>query len=168
MTPPKTFEVIQSIQPNKEPSARQFLSPGRSSRTPSISPITTSLIFGSSRVYVFLIKGLHHFGVPYPKSGWSLFSAASNLLLALLLWFWMSPYLWRSVPVCDLQLDHAFAEPSGAVAVGHTLMHWQRASGRARSISLILERKQYFFWGSAVPRSGCVGTDWTLWFSPAS
>src|SRR5450755_2585984 len=43
-------------------------------------------------LYVALIKGEHRLGMPFPKAAVAI-SALSNLLLALLLWRWLSAYL---------------------------------------------------------------------------
>jgi hypothetical protein len=43
-------------------------------------------------VYVALIKGEHRLGMPFPRAAVAI-SAASNFLLALLLWRWLSAYL---------------------------------------------------------------------------
>jgi hypothetical protein len=43
-------------------------------------------------IYVALIKGEHRLGIPFPRAAVAI-SALSNLLLALLLWRWLSAYL---------------------------------------------------------------------------
>ena len=140
----QTFEVIQSIQPNKN---LQLDNSYRQDEVANPFHFAQQLpLYSIKPVYVSLIKGLHHFGVPYPKSA-VVISAASNLLLALLLWFWMSPYLGglSRFVICSLIM----LSPNLLV-----LSRWATPDALATLLAalglyLILERKQYF-WGSAV------------------
>jgi hypothetical protein len=94
-------------------------------------------------LYVALIKGEHRLGMPFPKAAVAI-SALSNLLLALLLWRWLSAYL-GGLPLataCTLiMLSPNILE----------LSRWATPDCLATLVAalalyLILERRLYF-WG---------------------
>jgi hypothetical protein len=97
-------------------------------------------------VYVALIKVLHQAGMPFQKSAVAI-SAASNFLLAVLLWQWLAAYLsgWSLAAACTLIM----LSPNILV-----LSRWPTPDCLATLVAavafyLILERKSYF-WGSAL------------------
>jgi hypothetical protein len=97
-------------------------------------------------VYVALIKVLHQSGMPFQKSAVAI-SAASNFLLAVLLWQWLAAYLssWSLAAACTLIM----LSPNILV-----LSRWATPDCLATLVAavafyLILERKSYF-WGSAI------------------
>ena len=97
-------------------------------------------------VYVALIKVLHQAGMPFQKSAVAI-SAASNLLLALLLWQWLAAYLsgWPLAAACTLIM----LSPNILV-----LSRWPTPDCLATLVAavafyLLLERTSYF-WGSAL------------------
>ena len=97
-------------------------------------------------VYVALIKVLHRAGMPFQKSAVAI-SAASNFLLAVLLWQWLAAYLtgWSLAAACTLIM----LSPNILV-----LSRWATPDCLATLVAavafyLILERKSYF-WGSAL------------------
>ena len=97
-------------------------------------------------VYVALIKVLHQAGMPFQKSAVAI-SAASNFLLAVLLWQWLAAYLsgWSLAAACTLIM----LSPNILV-----LSRWATPDCLATLVAavafyLILERKSYF-WGSAL------------------
>jgi hypothetical protein len=95
--------------------------------------------------YVALIKVLHQTGVPFQKSAVAI-SAASNFLLAVLLWQWLAAYLssWSLAAACTLIM----LSPNILV-----LSRWATPDCLATLVAavafyLILERQSYFL-GSA-------------------
>lgn len=97
-------------------------------------------------VYVALIKVLHQAGMPFQKSAVAI-SAASNFLLAVLLWQWLAAYLsgWSLAAACTLIM----LSPNILV-----LSRWATPDCLATLVAavafyLILERKSHF-WGSAL------------------
>jgi hypothetical protein len=103
-------------------------------------------LYSIKPAYVALIKALHRFGLPYPKSA-VVISAASNFGLAMLLWFWLSSYVEGIV----LFGACTFIMLSPNVLV---LSRWATPDALAMFIAaaglyLILGHKRYF-WGSAL------------------
>jgi hypothetical protein len=97
-------------------------------------------------VYVASIKVLHQAGMPFQKSAVAI-SAASNFLLAVLLWQWLAAYLsgWSLAAACTLIM----LSPNILV-----LSRWATPDCLATLVAavafyLVLERKSYF-WGSAL------------------
>jgi hypothetical protein len=93
-----------------------------------------------------LIRVLHQTGMPYQKSAVAI-SAASDFLLAVLLWRWLAPYLssWSLAAACTLIM----LSPNILV-----LSRWATPDDLATLVAavafyLILERNSYF-WGSAL------------------
>jgi hypothetical protein len=96
-------------------------------------------------VYVAFIKVLHRTGMPFQKSAVAI-SAASDFLLAVLLWQWLAPYLssWSLAAACTLIM----LSPNILV-----LSRWATPDCLATLVAavafyLILERRSYFM-GSA-------------------
>jgi hypothetical protein len=97
-------------------------------------------------VYVILVKEIHRAGVPFPKAAVSI-SAASNFLLAVLLWYWLGAYL-SGLPLaaaCTLIM----LSPNVLA-----LSRWATPDCLATLLAavacyLILERKRYF-WGCSI------------------
>jgi hypothetical protein len=139
----ETFGAIRSIKENKN---LQLENPYRADIAANPYHFAQQIpLYSIKPVYVALIKGLHHFGVSYPRSAVSI-SAASNFLLALLLWFWMSPYL-GSLPrfaACVLIMLSPNLLELSRWATPDALSTFLAAVG----LYLILGRKQYF-WGCA-------------------
>ena len=97
-------------------------------------------------VYVASIKVLHQAGMPFQKSAVAI-SAASNFLLAVLLWQWLAAYLsgWSLAAACTLIM----LSPNILV-----LSRWATPDCLATLVAavafyLVLERKSYF-WGSSI------------------
>ena len=97
-------------------------------------------------VYVALIKVLHQAGMSFQKSAVAI-SAASNFLLAVLLWQWLTAYLsgWSLAAACTLIM----LSPNILV-----LSRWATPDCLATLVAavafyLVLERKSYF-WGSSI------------------
>jgi hypothetical protein len=94
-------------------------------------------------VYVALIKGEHRLGMPFPKAAVAI-SAVSNLLLALLLWRWLSAYLGGL----------ALATACTLIMLSPNILELSRWATpdclatlvAALALYLILERRLYF-WG---------------------
>jgi hypothetical protein len=94
-------------------------------------------------VYVALIKGEHRLGMPFPRAAVAI-SAVSNFLLALLLWYWLSPYL-AGLPLaasCTLIMLSPNILELSRWATPDCLATFVAALG----LYLVLERKLYF-WG---------------------
>jgi len=96
-------------------------------------------------VYVALLRALHRTGMPLQESAVAI-SAASNFLLALLLWHWLAAYLsgWTLAAASSLIM----LSPNILV-----LSRWGTPDGLATVVAalalyLVLERKSYF-WGSS-------------------
>jgi hypothetical protein len=96
-------------------------------------------------LYVALIRGLHGAGLPFPRATVTI-SAVSNFVLAIVLWFWLAPYLngLGTAAACTLIM----LSPNILV-----LSRWATPDSLATAVAaiglyLILERKAYF-WGSA-------------------
>src|SRR5271170_4393245 len=136
-----TFDSIRSISSNKE---IQVDSPYRADVAANPYHFAEQLPFYSIKpIYVVLVKGLHRLGVPFPKAAVTV-SAASNLLLALLLWRWLGAYL-SGLPLaaaCSLIM----LSPNVLA-----LSRWATPDCLATLVAgfafyLVLERKWYF-WG---------------------
>jgi hypothetical protein len=139
----ETFEVIRSLQPNKN---LQLENPYRQDEAANPFHFAQQIpLYSIKPAYVALIKGLHHLGVTYPKSA-VLISAVSNFLLALVLWFWMAPYLgsMSRLAVCSLIMLSPNLLVLSRWATPDALSTLLAAVG----LYLILGRNQYF-WGSA-------------------
>lgn len=139
----QTFEVIRSLQPNKN---LQLENPYRQDEAANPFHFAQQIpLYSIKPVYVALIKGLHHFGVTYPKSAVAI-SAVSNFLLALLLWFWMAPYLGSGprLMICGLIMLSPNLLELSRWATPDALSTLLAALG----LYLILGPNRYF-WGSA-------------------
>jgi hypothetical protein len=97
-------------------------------------------------MYVALIRALHRTGMPFQKAAVAI-SAASNFVLALVLWYWLGAYLGglRLVAACVLIM----LSPNILV-----LSRWPTPDCLATTVAaialyLILERKLYF-WGCSI------------------
>jgi len=102
--------------------------------------------YSITTVYVASIKVLHQAGMPFQKSAVAI-SAASNFLLAVLLWQWLAAYLsgWSLAAACTLIM----LSPNILV-----LSRWATPDCLATLVAavafyLVLERKSYF-WGSSI------------------
>jgi hypothetical protein len=137
------FDSIRGISSNKE---IQVDTPYRADVAANPYHFAEQLPFYSIKpIYVGLVKGLHRLGVPFAKAAVTV-SAASNFLLALLLWRWLGAYL-SGLPLgaaCSLIM----LSPNVLA-----LSRWATPDCLATLVAgvalyLILERKSYF-WGSA-------------------
>ena len=135
------FDSIRSISSNKE---IQVDSPYRADVAANPYHFAEQLPFYSIKpIYVVFVKGLHRLGVPFPEAAVTV-SAASNLLLALLLWRWLGAYL-SGLPLaaaCSLIM----LSPNVLA-----LSRWATPDCLATLVAgfafyLVLERKWYF-WG---------------------
>jgi hypothetical protein len=139
----QTFEAIRPIKSNKN---LQLDNPYRADVVANPYHLAQQIpLYSIKPVYIALIKGLHHYGVSYPRSAVAI-SAASNFLLALLLWFWLSPYL-AGLPrfaACTLIMLSPNLLELSRWATPDALSTFLAAVG----LYLILGRNQYF-WGSA-------------------
>lgn len=97
-------------------------------------------------VYVELIRVLHRTGMPFQKSAVAV-SAASNFLLAVLLWQWVAPYLssWSLAAACTLIM----LSPNILVLSRWATPDYFATLVAAVAFYLILERNSYF-WGCAL------------------
>jgi hypothetical protein len=96
--------------------------------------------------YVILVKELHHVGLPFPKAAISI-SAASNFLLAALLWYWLGAYL-SGLPLAAACILIMLSPNVLA------LSRWATPDCLATllasvAVYLILERRRYF-WGCSL------------------
>jgi hypothetical protein len=139
-----TFDAIRGLSNNKE---IQVDNPYRVELSTNPYHFAEQLPFYSIKpVYVMLMKGLHRLGIPFPKAAVAI-SAASNFLLALLLWYWLGAYL-NGLPLagaCTLIM----LSPNILA-----LSRWPTPDLLATLVAgigiyLILERKVPF-WGSAL------------------
>jgi hypothetical protein len=96
-------------------------------------------------VYIALIRGLHREGVAFPRAMVAI-SAASNFILAVILWFWLAPYLngLATVAACTLIM----LSPNILVLSRWATPDCLATAVAALGLYLILERKAYF-WGCA-------------------
>jgi hypothetical protein len=96
-------------------------------------------------IYVDLIRGVHRSGLSYPKSAVAI-SAISSFALAILLWFWLSPYLagLPLVACCTMIM----LSPNILALVRWATPDCLATFIAALAFYLILERKLYF-WGCA-------------------
>jgi hypothetical protein len=109
--------------------------------------LTEQLPFYSIKpVYVALIRGLHREGLAFPRAMVTI-SAASNFVLAVILWFWLAPYLngLATAATCTLIM----LSPNILVLSRWATPDCLATAVAALGLYLILERKAYF-WGSAV------------------
>lgn len=97
-------------------------------------------------VYVILVKEIHYIGLPFPKAAVAV-SAASNFLLAALLWYWLGAYLsgFPLAAACSLIMLSPNILALSRWATPDCLATFLAAVG----LYLILERKRYF-WGCSV------------------
>jgi len=136
----ETFEAIRTIKENKY---LQLENPYRADVAANPYHFGQQLpLYSIKPVYVALIQGLHRSGVPYPKSAVAI-SAASNFILALLLWFWMSSYLggWSRFAACTLIMLSPNLLELSRWATPDALSTLLAAVG----LYLILGRKRYFW-----------------------
>jgi len=86
----EAFTAIQPIRSNK---GIQLENPYRTDVAANPFHFAEQLpLYSIKPAYVALLKTLHRFGLPYPKSA-VVISAASNFVLAMLLWFWLSSHV---------------------------------------------------------------------------
>jgi hypothetical protein len=140
----ETFTAIQPIRSNK---GIQLENPYRADVAANPFHFSEQLpLYSIKPVYVALLKAEHRFGLPYPKSA-VLISAASNFLLTVLLWFWLSSYLEGIVlfAVCTLIMLSPNVLELSRWATPDALAMLLAAA----SFYLILAHKKYF-WGSAL------------------
>jgi hypothetical protein len=139
------FDAIRTI-PSSSSKEIQLDSPYRVDVAANPFHFAEQLPFYSIKpVYVALVKDLHHLGLAYPKAAASI-SGASNFLLALLLWYWLSTYLngLALFGACSLiMLSPNILE----------LSRWTTPDSLSTLVAaiglyLILERGRYF-WGCA-------------------
>jgi hypothetical protein len=97
-------------------------------------------------VYVELVKVAHHTGMPFPRAAISI-SAASNFLLATILWLWLGSYLggWVLAGACSLVM----LSPNILALARWATPDCLATAVAAFGLYLILERKKYF-WGCAL------------------
>lgn len=140
----ETFAAIQPVRSNK---GLQLENPYRVDVAANPFHFAEQLpLYSIKPAYVALIKALHRFGLPYPKSAVAI-SAASNFALAMLLWFWLSTYIEGVIlfGVCTLIMLSPNVLEISRWATPDALAMLVAAVG----LYLILARGQ-FFWGSAV------------------
>jgi hypothetical protein len=139
----ETFIAIQPIRSNK---GLQLENPYRVDVAANPFHFAEQLpLYSIKPAYVALIKTLHRFGLPYPKSAVAI-SAASNFILAILVWFWLSAYVEGIAlfGACTLIMLSPNVLAISRWATPDALALLIAAAG----LYLILARKQ-FFWGSA-------------------
>lgn len=97
-------------------------------------------------VYVQLVKVVHHAGMPFPRAAISI-SAASNFLLATILWLWLGSYLggWSLAGACSLIM----LSPNILALARWATPDCLATAVAAFGLYLVLERKKYF-WGCAL------------------
>lgn len=140
----ETFAAIQPIRSNK---GIQLENPYRVDVAANPFHFAEQLpLYSIKPGYVALLKALHRFGLPYPKSA-VMISAGSNFLLAMLLWFWLAAYLESFVlfGVCSLIMLSPNLLELSRWATPDALATLLAAAG----LYLILARQKYF-WGSAL------------------
>jgi hypothetical protein len=140
----ETFTAIQPIHSNK---GIQLENPYRTDVAANPFHFAEQLpLYSIKPAYVALIKSLHSFGLPYPKSA-VVISAASNFALAMLLWFWLATHL-EGIALFGastlVMLSPNVLELS-RWATPDALAMFVAATG----LYLILARDKYF-WGSAL------------------
>ncbi len=96
-------------------------------------------------VYVMLMKTLHRTGMPLQRSAVAI-SAISNFVLALILWYWLAPYL-SGLPLA-LACTLIMLSPNVLVLVRGALPDCLATVVAALGFYLVLEKRLYF-WGSA-------------------
>ncbi len=139
-----TFAAIKPIASDKE---IQPDNPYRADVTANPYHFAEQMPFYSIKpAYVALIMGFHRMGMPFPKSAVAI-SAASNFLLALLLWLWLSPYLtgWPLAGACTLIMLSPNILGLARWATPDCLATFVAALG----MYLIVERRLYF-WGCSL------------------
>ena len=140
----ETFAAIQPIRSNK---GIQLENPYRIDVAANPFHFAEQLpLYSIKPAYVALLKALHRFGLPYPRSA-IVISAASNFALAMLLWFWLSAYVEGFIlfGVCTLVM----LSPNLLI-----ISRWATPDALATFIAafglyLILGREKYF-WGSSL------------------
>jgi hypothetical protein len=138
------FDAIQGIRPNK---GIQLDNPYRVEVAANPFHFAEQLPFYSIKpVYVALIKALHRAGLPFPKAA-VVISAVSNFVLALILWFWLAPYL--SGPSLAMVCTLIMLSPNILVLSRWATPDCLATTMAACGLYLILERRSYF-WGSSV------------------
>ena len=140
----ETFAAIQPLRANK---GLQLENPYRVDVAANPFHFAEQLpLYSIKPAYVALIKSLHRFGLPYPRSA-VVVSAASNFILAMLLWFWLSSYvegIALFAAAALIMLSPNILELS-RWATPDALAMFVAAAG----LYLILGREKYF-WGSAL------------------
>jgi hypothetical protein len=140
----ETFAAIQPIRSNK---GIQLENPYRADVAANPFHFAEQLpLYSIKPAYVALLKTLHRFGLPYPKSA-VVISVSSNFLLAMLLWFWLAAYLEGFIlfGVCSLIMLSPNLLELSRWATPDALATLVAAAG----LYLVLARQQYF-WGSAL------------------
>jgi hypothetical protein len=140
----ETFAAVQGIRSNK---GIQLENPYRVDVAANPFHFAEQLpLYSIKPAYIALLKTIHRFGVPYPKSA-VLISAGSNFALAILLWFWLSAYLDGLIlfVACSLTMLSPNLLIISRWATPDALATFVAASG----LYLILGRKKYF-WGSSL------------------
>jgi hypothetical protein len=139
-----TFEAIRPIASNKN---IQLENPYRIDVASNPFHFAEQLPFYSIKpVYVVLMKELHHLGLPFPRAA-VFISAASNFVLAILLWYWLSPYL-SGLPLLAA---------SSLIMLSPNILELSRWAApdclatliAAVGLYMILERSRYF-WGCSL------------------
>ncbi|MBV8514079.1 MAG: hypothetical protein JO260_02145 [Acidobacteria bacterium] len=140
----ETFTAIQPIRSNK---GIQLENPYRTDVAANPFHFAEQLpLYSIKPAYVALIKTLHRIGLPYPKSA-VLISAASNFVLAMLLWFWLADHLEGLALFGSCSL--IMLSPNLLI-----ISRWTTPDALATFIAtfglyLILEGEKYF-WGSSL------------------
>jgi hypothetical protein len=138
-----TFDAIQHLSNDKE---IQLDNPYRLDVSANPYHFAEQLPFYSIKpLYVILVKGLHRLGMPFAKATVAI-SAASNFLLAVLLWYWLASYL----------SGVALAATSTLIMLSPNILALSRWPTpdllgtllASVGLYLIVERRLYF-WGSA-------------------
>jgi hypothetical protein len=140
----ETFDAIQPIRSNK---GIQLENPYRTDVAANPFHFAEQLpLYSIKPAYIALLKALHRFGLPYPRSA-IVISAASNFALAMLLWFWLSAYVEGFIlfGVCSLIMLSPNLLIISRWATPDALATFVAAFG----LYLILGREKYF-WGASL------------------
>jgi hypothetical protein len=140
----EAFSAIRSISTGKD---IQLDDPYRADVAANPYHFAEQLPFYSIKpVFVVLVKWLHRLGMPFPQAAVAV-SAASNFLLAVLLWVWLAPYL-SGLPlaaVCILIM----LSPNILALSRWATPDCLATCVAALALYLIIEQKWYF-WGCSL------------------
>jgi hypothetical protein len=139
--------VFDAIKPVSSGAEIQVDNPYRTDVAANPYHFAEQLPFYSIKpVYVELVKVVHHAGLPFPRAAISI-SAASNFLLAVILWLWLGSYLsgWALAGACSLIM----LSPNILALARWATPDCLATVVAAFALYLLLERKKYF-WGCSL------------------